>query len=425
MSPSLLFVASWLTTAALKKLRLVRKERYHLPSLLYHQDNEQISNLVAANEAILKEYTFESFSGIFDYFGELQQAYFLLMRKFYPTKPEYDRELLVLGDGGTVALDFMRAPGKDDTNVPLVLLQHGLCGHTYSHYMKGLPGRLVENGMYVVSFVARGCGGVSLTTPETFTAARTADFRAVVQYLQKKYPGRKISAVGYSLGAGILLKYLGEEGSGCPLSAAVAISAAFDFHDRTPLFRKYERMGLVAGLIHLANQHKHILQNNPESFLDWEGMIGAKTIREFDQAAIVGRAPVQRRSHARFGMESHGSPDKLTGRSEDRAFLHFATVDDYYTASSSIRYTHLIQTPTLAINARDDFLAAYSSVPGELGRVGSGLCVVLTPHGGHVSFPEAPWAGHGLGSSWSDRAAAAWIRSAVDSDTHCPQENAF
>jgi predicted alpha/beta-fold hydrolase len=88
------------------------------------------------------------------------------------------------------------------SNMPIVILQHGLCGHTYSHYMKGQPEVLTSAGLYVVSFVARGCGGVPLTTPETFTAARTSDFRAVVQYIADKYPGRKIAAVGYSLGAG-------------------------------------------------------------------------------------------------------------------------------------------------------------------------------------------------------------------------------
>jgi predicted alpha/beta-fold hydrolase len=36
-------------------------------------------------------------------------------------------------------------------------------------------------------------------------------------------------AVGFSMGANILTKYLGEEGPACPLTAAVSIANPYDF----------------------------------------------------------------------------------------------------------------------------------------------------------------------------------------------------
>ena len=326
-------------------------------------------------------------------------------------KPEYERELLSLKDGGTVGIDWLASPFRHDVNTPIVILQHGLCGHTYSHYMKGQPEVLTQAGLYVASFVARGCGGVPLTTPETFTASRTNDFREVVQYISKTYPGRKIAAVGYSLGAGLLLKYLGEEGENCIISAAVAISPAYDFHDRTHLFTKYERMGMVNGLINLVKNHEGFLKNHPDSCLDWNGMMNCRTVREFDQAAIVGKPPNE--GSNRVGMDAYGtsSPDKLTGNRHKRDFLHFATVDDYYTASSSKHYIQCITIPTLAISSKDDFLSAHTSVPTKSELIGTGMCVLMTPHGGHVSFSDCFGNAYGPASCWSDRVSAAWIKS--------------
>jgi hypothetical protein len=57
----------------------------------------------------------------------------------------------------------------------------------------------------------------------------------------------------------LLLKYLGEEGQNCLVSAAVAISPAYDFHDRTHLFAKYERMGMVKGYVFFTSMCLRVL----------------------------------------------------------------------------------------------------------------------------------------------------------------------
>jgi hypothetical protein len=46
--------------------------------------------------------------------------------------------------------------------------------------------------------------------------------------LAKRFPGAPLAAVGYSLGANVLLKYLGERGEASRLRAAAAISIPFD-----------------------------------------------------------------------------------------------------------------------------------------------------------------------------------------------------
>lgn len=67
--------------------------------------------------------------------------------------------------------------------------------------------------MDVVVMVARGCGGVPLTTPEGFHAARISDFEYALQEIQRQRPRDRLYAAGFSLGAGLLAK-VRERGGG-------------------------------------------------------------------------------------------------------------------------------------------------------------------------------------------------------------------
>lgn len=54
------------------------------------------------------------------------------------------------------------------------------------------------------------------------------DLRAVIAHLARLYPRAPLVAVGYSLGANILVKYLGEEGPRTPLIAAASLCNPFN-----------------------------------------------------------------------------------------------------------------------------------------------------------------------------------------------------
>lgn len=410
------FTASAAFVDLLRRLCNFQNKASQYPSILYHSDS-RVASIVEKVQEELFSYSNNWLLGLLDPNGELQTAYMLFSRKVLMNKkPEYDREIFNLVDGGCVGLDWIRDEGRDDISKPLVILMHGLAGHTRSQHLVGCAKTLKEQGFYVVSFVARGCGGVPLTTPETFTAARTSDYRAVIKYLADKYPNRKINACGFSLGAGLLLKFLGEEGSDCLLSSAVAVSPSYDMTDgmRTPQFEKYEKLGMCQSLVDLVKRHEKFLKTHPDSKLDWDGMVNAKTIKQFDQAAIVGK---KTGTGSPPGGEDFGSPQRLTGVVDD--FLHFASVEDYYVASSSIHFSHLIQVPCLSISSVDDPVCSHRGVPTNIQQVGKGLVVLKTYHGGHVAFVDNPIGSHGIkygyGSAWSDRMVSTWFKAANDS----------
>ena len=52
--------------------------------------------------------------------------------------------------------------------------------------------------------------------------------RQVVGMVKQRYPQSELLAAGWSLGANILVRYLGEEGAASPISAAVSMCNPFD-----------------------------------------------------------------------------------------------------------------------------------------------------------------------------------------------------
>ena len=79
-----------------------------------------------------------------------------------------------------------------------------------------------------VVMTARGCSESELRTPQLYSAGYTEDIRRVVKTIAARYPKAPLMAVGYSLGANILVKYLAEEGARTPLLAAASIGNPWD-----------------------------------------------------------------------------------------------------------------------------------------------------------------------------------------------------
>ncbi|CAK9026943.1 Embryogenesis-associated protein EMB8 [Durusdinium trenchii] len=186
--------------------------------------------------------------------GSLHTVYHHIARNIVSPVEQvcYDRELFKLECGATVGLDWamkvgdLEAPCRHDSSKPIVFLHHGLAGCSRSHYVQSIIAQLLEhNAFRVVVMVARGCGGVPLTTPYGFTAAGYDDMRQVAEHLRSENPDAKMYAVGYSLGAGLLANYLGRSSTDCVFSGAVVVSPCWDFHKTTPYFEVWSRAFLA------------------------------------------------------------------------------------------------------------------------------------------------------------------------------------
>lgn len=298
----------------------------------------------------------------------------------------YHREEVVLEDDGTIALDWVVRIRGVELSLPhdarVVMVQHGICGSSESEYLIHTVEKLSTRGYRVVVMVARGCGGLRLSTYLPFSASRTTDMAQALDLVASRYPASKILALGFSLGAGITLRYLGSVGDQTPLSGAVCVSPYWDLHIPTPVMPFWG--GVVGSAVKLyALIHR-------EHFKDvLFGIIASWSIKSIDSYL----APM------------HGH----------------ASVHDYYSSANPITSSAHITVPTLAVNASDDPLCSVDGCPvtqtatGDMipsVHMGPGLVCAIASTGGHLGFPEG-WLP--IGGSWTDRVCLQWFDSICDS----------
>ena len=142
------------------------------------------------------------------------------------------REMLPLADGGEIALDWAVPHEVDDLvelkDLPVLALVPGISGEHFDLYMRSTIAEGVRAGYCVVAVNHRGARNTELLTPRLYHAGMTDDLREAVEYIREQHRGRDIFLSGFSMGANMVAKYLGEEGGRSRVKGAVCISPPFD-----------------------------------------------------------------------------------------------------------------------------------------------------------------------------------------------------
>ncbi|KAK2981920.1 hypothetical protein RJ640_019140 [Escallonia rubra] len=294
---------------------------------------------------------------------------------YFRSRPDvrFRRECLRTKDGGAVALDWVSGDHRRlPADSPLLILLPGLTGGSGDTYVRHMLNRARDKGWRVVVFNSRGCGNSPVTTPQFYSASFTEDLREVVAHVSSRYPNGNLYAVGWSLGANILVRYLGQESHTCPLSGAVSLCNPFNLVIADEDFHKgfnnvYDKA--------LANALCKIFQKHALLFEDMGGeyniplAANAKSVRVFD--------------------------DGLT-----RVSFGFKSVDDYYSNSSSSDSIKHVSTPLLCIQAANDPIAPSRGIPHDDIKENPNCLLIVTPKGGHLGWvagSEAP-----RGAPWTD-----------------------
>lgn len=214
--------------------------------------------------------------------GHLQTFFNEFMRP--PPPMNFQREFLNLDDGGSLALDYYPSSLFNDST-PTMLVIHGVTGGSHSTYVRHYVRMLVANGLRPVVMNARGCGTSKLTTPIYFSCHFTDDVRRVVNHVHQKFPDAPLFATAYSLGANVLTKYLGEEGSSTPLIAAITVANPFDWViiDKwleKPVNRHSYNYILTKSLTSYLRRHRDVFHDHETIRID--DVLKAKTLAEYD-----------------------------------------------------------------------------------------------------------------------------------------------
>lgn len=290
----------------------------------------------------------------------------------------FTRTWLRLPDGGHVSLDWSSRPKRGQ---PVLVILHGLTGGSHERYVQWLVASAeTKLGICCVVMNARGCGGTALSTPQSFSASWTGDIRITVKAIRAVIgENTPILAAGFSLGAGILTKFLAEDGLSCDVTTAVALCASYDFVKNVSQLESwftkntYNR-AMAKGLVEFFKQHRHVFAPPAQPSIDWQRVAASRTCRDFDATVIV---PM-------FG---------------------YRDTDAYYADASVGPLMDRIAIPTLMLNARDDPICAASCLPEETVYSNPNLVAVVSAEGGHVAWCSGWWP---IGASWDNTAAVEW-----------------
>ncbi|GAX11712.1 hypothetical protein FisN_7Lh082 [Fistulifera solaris] len=317
-------------------------------------------------------------------------------------------------DGATVAIDW-ELPVKDTADCgdrdclietirhgpisqPIVLVMHGMNNHSNYGYVRSMKRACCKRDWIAAGVNMRGCGGVALRTPRTYSGAYTADLRCVVQRLSARLaPHTPMFLVGNSLSANIVCKYLGEEGLCGTLPSCVAGGAALG----NPMWMQAANTDLIMSPVLALGQKKVLLENwaslskNNEPYFKScvRRAIRALTLLEFDEAM----APVMARNEPVHPFAFRvGYKDAKSLRND----------------ASSFRLARFISVPFLQLVAEDDFLI-YNTFKSKLvySISNPNVLVMETKCGGHLGWQQAI---PGQSSSWADEATTDFIGAAFD-----------
>lgn len=283
-----------------------------------------------------------------------------------PAPPPHQR--LELSDGDFIDVGWYGEPGAGR---PIAVLVHGLGGSLASPYMLRMAARLHAQGWCVAMLQLRGAGAEPNRLPQDYHHGDTEDFRWFCRQLRRREPRVPLVAVGWSLGANVVLKALGEDGAASPLDGAVAISAPFDLELCAEHLRSnawfYQSMLLRSLKRRLLGKHRQLLLSQRA---DLQLALAAPDFFHFGDAYT---APVN----------------------------GFADVRDYCRRTACGRYLRDIRRPAVVIQAMDDPVlgAACISAPCPASRH---VDLRLFQHGGHAGFVTT--APNGAPQLWLERA---------------------
>ena len=282
--------------------------------------------------------------------GFISTVYSGLLRR---VQLNQERERITLDDGDFLDLDWSYANQKSNE---LIILLHGLEGNGQRPYMTGTAKLFNSNNIDAVSVNFRGCSGEANSKYYSYHSGATEDLDAVIQHAIsiKKYS--KIYLKGISLGANIILKYLGEQKE-VPneVKSAIAVSvpcylagAAKELHHfKNKLY--HDRF-----LRHLVNRLKIKQKQFPDK-LSESDLKAINTLMDFDNV---------------YTAKAHGFEDAL----------------DYYTRCSSLQFLSKINTPSLIINALNDSFLSPECYPVKEAKINPNLYLEMPNHGGHAGF---------------------------------------
>ena len=278
-----------------------------------------------------------------------------------PVPLELSYEYMELPDGDFLELAWAGTKG------PITLFLSGVEGNCLeSTYARSILKEVVTQESRAVFVHHRGCGTRLNRLHRSYLAGDTDDIRFVVDAIHKREPSTLLYAVGISIGANKLLKYLGEEGAKTPIHIAFAASVPFEVGKTISVLNQslggFYQKAILGWLRKRLFQKMKQLDYSSLFSLSPKDILKIKSLRDFDRLITL----------------------PISGITD---------LDNYYSKASCRNHLHKIKVPTLIVHAQDDTFMTPDSIPHD-DELSTNITLELSDGGGHVGFVHGlfPWA---------------------------------
>jgi predicted alpha/beta-fold hydrolase len=263
------------------------------------------------------------------------------------------RERITLRDDDFIDLDWSygRNPSKS-----VVILLHGMEGHGQRPYITGPALLFNENDIDAICVNFRCCSGELNLKYSSYHSGKSEDLDDVVKHVVslKKYDS--IFIKGISLGANMLLKYLGEGNSIPPqVKGGMAVSAPCDLSGSAKALHKIINLPYQINFLWGLVKRLKLKQKQFPDLISKSQVRSIFTLNDFDEV---------------YTSRAHG----------------FKNAQDYYEKASSLQFLKSIKTPVLVLNALTDSFLSKNCYPYKEAEQNPFLYLETPAKGGHVGF---------------------------------------
>ena len=310
--------------------------------------------------------------------GHLQTVATLARR--VPSGRWYDRRSALAVDSAVIGLWWREgvvprpsSSSSSSEDAPFVVVFPGLTGDAKSAYAVSAISRFASAGYRICLACPRGCGDSTLGT-RPYNARNANDLCATLLHVRESYPRAPIYAIGFSLGANLLVNCLSDHAEELSfLAGAVVVCSPFDLtRSRHVTTRGISGLvfgpNLSRGLVDYYHRNLEALRKFP-GLVDSPDRLSVGSVPEFD-ALVTCKA------------------------------ANYPSVEHYYRDASSHERFEDIRVPILAVSALDDPIIAGETIPIYTSHNPNAM-LVLSEKGGHLGFVDEK----GLNDVWIDRVA--------------------
>jgi len=271
--------------------------------------------------------------------------------------PELRRDTIIRPDGGEVSVDWYPADGLND-DAPVLGILHTITGS--SRQQSGFMRYATSRGWRCCVLNRRGHSGMLLRVPSFSIMGNVDDTVAMVDHVKALHPKSFLALAGLSAGSGVVVNYIGREGSEVACDAAASLCPAWDIskswdylHQRYAFMDRYILEGCKNFFLRLP-ENQEVLQHRASNV---KAALSASTMNEFTTAIIP-----------------------FTGASD---------MDEYQRQNNPMIHAFGNKTPCLILNALDDFLCVKENIRFDLIESVKDYLLIVTRAGSHVAYTES------------------------------------